>query len=126
MGFADNFRDRAAAAAKARQAALERFRAKPAPDDPQVLKRNAERQAINEAREARAALRAVEREAEKVRDSAGAAIREAEQGMKVLENLAKRANGITAAAEKSVGDAAHDIERKAARDKRYAARKNRK
>ena len=42
----DNFNDRLAAAANAKKAALERFRAaRPGPDDPAVLERQAARKA---------------------------------------------------------------------------------
>ena len=53
------FTDRADAAAAAKKAMLEKFRAKPAPDDPAVLARAAERKAIAEAREPVAMARAM-------------------------------------------------------------------
>ncbi len=48
----DNFNDRLATAANARKAALEKFRARPGPDDPAVLERQAARKAVAVAREA--------------------------------------------------------------------------
>ena len=62
-GFKDqSFSDRLSAAATARQAALERFRARPAADDPAVIKRREERLAMAQAREARAAERRAAKE----------------------------------------------------------------
>ena len=49
----DNFGERLAAAAAARKATLERFRARPAPDDPVVLERQAAQKAVAAARKAR-------------------------------------------------------------------------
>ena len=46
----DKFNDRAAAAAAAKKALIENFRAKPPADDPAVQARAAERRAIAEAR----------------------------------------------------------------------------
>ena len=54
----DSFNERLTAAAKARKAALEKFRARPGPDDPAVLERQAAQKAIAVAREARMAERA--------------------------------------------------------------------
>ena len=47
--------DRLTTAAKAKQAMLERFRARPGPDDPEVQAQQAARKAIAEARDARSA-----------------------------------------------------------------------
>ena len=60
----NNFNDRKDAAAKAKQAMLEKFRSKPGPDDPAVQARAAERAAIAAAREVRAAEREKARLAE--------------------------------------------------------------
>ncbi|HJS88132.1 MAG TPA: DUF6481 family protein, partial [Acetobacteraceae bacterium] len=54
------FTERLNAAAEARRAMLEKFRAKPGPDDPEVQRRQAELKAIAEAREARIAARKAE------------------------------------------------------------------
>jgi hypothetical protein len=57
-GFKEkSFSDRLGAAAQARKAQLEKFRAKPGPDDPAVIERQAARQAAAIARDARAAER---------------------------------------------------------------------
>ena len=62
-GFKDKgFSDRISAAAKAREAALEKFKARPKPDDPEMVERAAARKAAAEARAAREAERVVERE----------------------------------------------------------------
>ena len=50
-----NYQDRQATAAKARQALVEKFRARPAADDPAVQQREAERKAVIEARKLREA-----------------------------------------------------------------------
>ncbi|GLI96119.1 hypothetical protein ABIC30_006182 [Methylobacterium sp. 1030] len=67
----DQLVDRLEAIAKARQATLARFRARPALDDPAVLARQAARQAIVQAREVRINERDIAR-------LAGEAEREAE------------------------------------------------
>ena len=62
MSFKDpGFGDRLASATSAKNAALEKFRAKPGMDDPAVLKRQAERAAIQAARDARYAARKARR-----------------------------------------------------------------
>lgn len=100
-----SFQDRVASAAEAKKKALDKLRAKP-PIDPAVL---AERAAARERREAA--------EAEKRAAKAAAA------------RAAAAAAAATAAAEKPAPykpTFATEAERKAARDARYAARKNRK
>ena len=119
-GFKGNkFTDRAEAAAAAKKAMLEKFRAKPAPDDPAVLARQAERKAIAEAREIRAAERKLAQEAEAVR-------RQAEDQARLAELAAQAA----AEAQRKLEQAARDEEikalRKAERDAKYAARKARR
>src|SRR5215204_7396011 len=81
----DSFNDRLAAAANAKKATLEKFRARPRPDDPAVLERMAAQKAVAEAREARAAERKAAREAEKVRQAAEAAARAAEREARAAE-----------------------------------------
>ena len=83
-----DFNERRKAAATAKQALLEKFRAHPGPDDPAVAQRLAERQAIIEAREARAAERKAAREAEARRLAAEAAARAAEQKAREAEAAA--------------------------------------
>ena len=103
------FQDRREAAAEAKKALVERFKARPPADDPEVLARAAERRAIQEARELRIAERN-KKKAEEEALRAEAAAREAE----------------ARAAEAARRDEEIRAERKAARDARYAARKARK
>jgi hypothetical protein len=115
-GFKDKgFAERLSAAASARQAALERFRARPGPDDPEVIKRREERLAVARAREVREA----ERKAAKEREAAERAAREA------AEEAERIAREKREAIERVIREAAEADERKKARDARYAARKTR-
>jgi hypothetical protein len=113
------FEDRRAAAAEAKKALVERFKARPPADDPEVLARAAERKAIQEAREIRqgerAKQKALEEEARLREDEA----RKAAEAKAAEEAEAK-------AAEQAARDEAIRAERKAARDAKYAARKARK
>mgnify|MGYP001591519680 CR=1 FL=1 len=113
MGFKEpSFADRQAAAQNARKNIVEKFKAKPGPDDPAVLKKAAERQA-------QAAARA---EAQKQREAAR------------VEKLARDAELAAQAAaearrlqvEKEAAEADLKAQQKAARDARYAARKAKK
>jgi membrane protein involved in colicin uptake len=115
----DDFNDRNSAAINARKAALEKFRARPGPEDPAVLERQAERAAIAAAREVRMAEREAARAAEAERLAAEEAARVAEQQAKAAEEAALKAE----AKARAVALAA---EQKAARDARYAARHARK
>jgi|SRR5262245_33052816 uncharacterized protein DUF6481 len=115
-GFKEKtFADRLQEAADARRAALERFRARPALDDPEVIRRREERLRIAQARAEREAARKAQKEAE-------AAVR-AEQ--EAIERAEREARERREAIEKVIRDAADAAERKAARDARYAARKSR-
>jgi hypothetical protein len=107
-----NFDDRISAAAAAKQALLERFRARPAADDPAEIARQAALKAIADAREARAAERRAAKEAELARLAA--------------EEAARKAAADLAAKEAKQRAAADEASRKAARDAKYAARKARK
>jgi hypothetical protein len=70
-GFRDKgFSDRLSTAENARNAMLERVRAKPDADDPDVAGRRSARQAINTAREARLAERKAAKIAEQARETA--------------------------------------------------------
>jgi Family of unknown function (DUF6481) len=111
--------DRLNAAAAAKKAALERFRAKPGPDDPAVREQQAALKAISDARELRAAERKAAREAEAARQAAEEAARAAEQAAREEEER-------RLAAEAAARAVALEAERKAARDARYAARKARR
>ncbi|MBK1659031.1 DUF6481 family protein [Paracraurococcus ruber] len=131
MGFQpNNFNDRLSAQAKARQAALEKFRSRPRPDDPAVLERQAQMKAVAEAREARAAERKAAREAEAARLAAEAAARAVEERARAAEEAARavaEANRVQILEdEKKARALALAAEQKAARDARYAARKARK
>jgi Family of unknown function (DUF6481) len=112
----DDFNERLSTAAKAKQALLEKFRARPKADDPAAAERNAARLAVSLARDARIAERKATREAEAVRLQAEA-IRQA------AEDAARK---VTAEAEQAAQELALEAERKAARDARYAARKARR
>ena len=109
------FGDRISAAATARQAALERFRDRPAADDPAVLRRREERMAIAAARETREAERKIVKEAE-------AAVR---AELEAKEKVEREARERREAIEKVIRNASEAAERKADRDARYAARKAR-
>src|SRR3977135_4304852 len=109
-GFKEpSFADRQKAAREARQDILDKFRAKPGPDDPQVKQRMAER-------EAQAAARAKSKEA-----------REAAQAERKEHEAQPTAQGCEGEAreneQEAVKLAALEIEQKAKRDARYAARK---
>ena len=110
-----DMKERLARAAEARQKALEKFKARPGPDDPEVVKRREERAAIAAAREVREA----ERKAQKAKEAEERAAREA------IEKVEREARERREAIEKVIRDAAEAAERKADRDRRYAARKAR-
>jgi hypothetical protein len=111
-----NFSERLSTAADARKAMLDKFRARPAADDPAVVARQVARRLINDAREARMAEKEAARMAREAREAAERSAREtAEQEQRVRE-----------ATELAERKAALEAERKAARDARYAARKARK
>lgn len=114
----DGFNDRLTTAAKAKEAMLERFRARPSPNDPAMLEQQAARKAVAEARDARNAARKMARDAEAARLKAEKAA-EAEQ-RKI--QAAQEAAEAEAAAQRA---AALPALQKAARDARYAARKAR-
>ena len=107
-----HFGDRLNAAAAAKQAMLERFHARPGPDDPVVVQQQAARKAVSDAREIRMPERKAAREAEAQRQAAEQAAREAEERRLAAEAAAQAV--------------ALEAQRKAARDARYAARKARR
>jgi Family of unknown function (DUF6481) len=116
---ANNFNDRAETAAKAKQALVERFKARPGPDDPAMVALREQRLAVAAAREQRAAERRVAKEAEEARKRVEAATHAAE---KAAQEVAARLTAQEEAARKR----ALLVEQKAARDARYAARKARR
>lgn len=111
-----DFNDRREHAANARAAMLERFRSRPAADDPEMVAKQAERKAVAEAREQRRAEREAARKAEDERIAAEKLAAEIAE----LERLEREA------VEKAERDALLAVEQKAARDLRYANRKKRK
>ena len=115
-GFKEkSFSDRLSEAHQARQAALEKFKSRPAPDDPEIVRRREERMAIAEARARRDAERRAIKEAE--------AKARAEQEAK--EKVEREAREKREAIERVIREAAEAAERKRVRDERYAARKAR-
>lgn len=110
-----NLNERLERAAKAKQALLEKFRSRPPQDDPEMIKRREERLAIAAAREERAAARQVL----KAKEAEERAAREA------IEKVEREARERREAVEKVIRDSAEAAERKADRDRRYAARKAR-
>lgn len=123
MGFKpQNHSDRAQAAADAKKAQLENFKAKFGANDPNFAARQAERVAIAQARAAREA----EREAIRAREAAEKAKREEEE--RVAREAAAEQARIEAerlALEEADRLVAEAAAAKAARDARYAARKER-
>jgi hypothetical protein len=121
--------ERRNAANEAKKALLERFKAKPAADDPAVLARQAERKAILEARAIREAEKARLKQEKLAREAAEKAAREAAAEAARLEAEAKaKAEAKIREAEENERIArllAEEAERKAKRDARYAARKAR-
>src|SRR6201996_6565904 len=89
-----NFDARLSAAAAAKQALLERFRARPSADDPSEIARQAALKAIADARDARAAERRAAKEAELARIAAEEAAKKA-----AAEAAAKEAKQRAAAEE---------------------------
>src|ERR1700693_5030351 len=74
-----NFDDRISAAAAAKQALLERFRARPQPDDPAALARQGALTCKADARDPRAAERKSPKDAEAARLAAEQAVRRAQE-----------------------------------------------
>jgi len=106
-----SFADRQKAAQQARENLAEKFRAKPGPDDPEVVRKRAEREAIAARREQARLEREVAKAEEKRRQEEAAAAE--------AERLAREAEE---AAARLVED---EADQKAKRDARYAARKAR-
>ena len=110
------FSERLQAAAKAKEATLQKFAGRPAEDDPAVVARKAARLDAANAREARAA----ERAAKKIEEKA----RVAQLAEEEAARLAAEAE--LAATREAERKATLEKEQKAARDARYAARKAQK
>lgn len=111
--------DRQSTAAAAKQAMLDRFRARPSADDPAYIEQQAALKAISDAREVRAAERRAERALEAERQAAAQALKKAEQAAQEVEKLRQAREAVFRAEEL-------EREKKAARDARYAARKARR
>ncbi|MCY0147162.1 DUF6481 family protein [Hoeflea sp. G2-23] len=116
------FTDRRQDAMEAKKKLLEKMKAAPKADDPEVVARRAEREAVAKAREIRHAERArlkLEEEARKAAQEAADA--EAAYAAEHAERLAREEEE-KARAERAVADMAAMKEK---RDRRYAARKAR-
>jgi membrane protein involved in colicin uptake len=107
----DDFSKRRNTADKAKNAMLERFRARPSSDDPATAKRKATRVAISKARDSR--VKAREEAAKK---------RQEEEAQSAQDKVEREAVERRAAADRKVNLLATQ---KAARDARYASRKAR-
>jgi hypothetical protein len=112
------FEDRLSAAANAKKAELEKFRATSGQNDPAFAERQAARHVISVARGVRTAERNAARLAGAAHDAAAKAARDAAAE---AEQTASDAE----VARQAADDVALQAERKAARDARYAARKAR-
>jgi hypothetical protein len=117
------FQDRQTEAANARKAQLEKFRARPDPDDPIVLEREAKRREIVEARKVRDAERERKRKIQEAEDAARKAAEEAarQEQLRLEAELQEQLR-----LEEIARLEALELEKKAERDARYAARKARK
>lgn len=98
------FQERAALAAKAKQAALDKLRAKPPVDE---------------------AVVAQQREARLAREAAAARIAEEKRAARELEKTRKKEEADAKAAASAPAPKLTEAEQKAIRDAKYAARKNR-
>src|SRR5215472_1096114 len=111
-GFKEpGFADRQKAAQQAKQNLLNKFRAQPGHDDPEVAKRRAERQAIVANRERARQEREATKAEHKQREEEAATAEAARIAREQQEAIARQA--------------ALEAEQKAKRDARYAARKDR-
>lgn len=108
--------DRRKAAADAKLQMLKKFRAAPKPGDPEMVAKRAERKAMADAREARRAERARLKKEEAERRATEEAERKAAEEEARLAELKIQADI----------EVAKEAERKAERDRRYAARKARR
>ena len=115
----NKFSERAQSSMEAKRAMLAKFQSRPSQDDPEVQKRTAERRAIAEARD----IRQAEKEKLKAEEAAKKAAeaeekRQAELAAKDEQEKMKREQANLLEELKA--------KQKAARDARYAARKQRK
>jgi hypothetical protein len=123
----DTFADRLETAAKAKQALLDRARAKDPTKDPEFVARQEARVAAARAREERETER---RNAEIERRNAQRAEREAARAKAIADREAEKAAQAALEAQRAKSSLREQIEllavQKATRDARYAARKARK
>lgn len=101
----NGFADRRKAAEEAKKLLLKKFESAPKPDDPEMIAKRAEREALAAAREARRIEREQEKQEQAIREKAEAEAR---------------------AEAEATAKAEAEAEAKAERDRRYAARKARK
>lgn len=107
------FTERASTSTAAKQAMLERFKARPSPDDPEVVARKAEREAVQRARDGRHSERdRMRRENEAHAEAERIAFEKSEIERKAREE-----------SERIEAQSALETAQKSARDARYAARK---
>lgn len=124
-----DFSERRNAALEAKKALLDRFKSRPSEDDPEVIARRQEREAILAARAIRDQEREKARQEKLAREAAESAERErvAEIARKEAEELARLEAEARIAEERErlARELADEAEQKARRDARYAARKSR-
>lgn len=124
-----NFADRISSTSAAKQALLEKLKAKPADDDPEVVRKQAERQAIAEARAKRMAEKEEARRLQALKEAEEKAAREAAEAEAAAERQAQleqeKAASEAARLERAARILSDEADRKAARDAKYAARKAR-
>jgi hypothetical protein len=124
-----DFQERLSAQNEAKRALLDKFKARPAADDPYVLAKQAERKVILEARATRDAEKAKRRQEKLAQEARERAEREAiAEAERLAAEEAAQADAKRREAEENERIArllADDAERKAKRDARYAARKAR-
>lgn len=124
-----DFTERRNAAVEAKKALLERFKSRPSEDDPEVIARKQEREAILAARAIREKEKEKLRQEKLAREAAERAERErlAEIARREAEERARIEAEAREAEEKERLSRylAEEAEKKARRDARYAARKSR-
>ncbi|MDW6025969.1 DUF6481 family protein [Mesorhizobium sp. BAC0120] len=124
-----SFAERRTAAVEAKKALLDKFKSRPAADDPAVLARQAERKAILDARAKREAEKERLRQEKLAREAAERAEREAREAAEraVAEERARAEAKIREQEEleRITRELADEAAKKAKRDARYAARKAR-
>jgi hypothetical protein len=122
-----DFNERQSAAANAKKALLEKFKAKAGPGDPEFEARQAERLAAAEARDAR--QRAAREKAAREAEAARVAKLKAEEEARIAaaaEEVRRKAEEEARYQADLIAKEELDAQKKAERDARYAARKARK